>query len=104
MSHYFAIIIVIFCAVIESFAQISLKKSTISGKKWVVAGVFLFLLEAILYTFALQWLDVSTAYPIGALCFVIVTFLACWLLNETISLTRWFGIFLIVGGCALISL
>jgi len=38
----------------------------------------LFIFEAFFYTGALQRLDISTAYPLGALSFVSVTLFSRW--------------------------
>ena len=103
----FAVAIVVLCSLVEAFAQIFLKLSTQTVNRkllYLVSGLILFSVEAVLYTVALQWLEISTAYPIGALCFVNVTFLSRWLLGETITGKRWSGIALITCGCALIAL
>ena len=62
----------------------------------------LFVFEALFYTAALQRLDVSTAYPLGALSFVSVTLFSRWLLKETVDRKRWIGLALIVCGAALV--
>ncbi|MEI6729931.1 MAG: SMR family transporter [Pseudomonadota bacterium] len=98
------IFIVILCSIIEAFAQISLKISTSAGKIWIAAGLSLFIVEAVLYTYALQSLDISTAYPLGALCFAFSALLANKLLHEHLNRDKIFGIILIIGGCFLISL
>ena len=46
----------------------------------------------------------STAYPLGALSFVVVALLSRWLLREIITPVRWMGVGLIMAGCALIAL
>jgi drug/metabolite transporter (DMT)-like permease len=97
--------LVVLCTMVEGFAQLFLKKSSLAllGKRWWAAlGITLFVLEALLYTGALQFLDVSTAYPIGSLSFVVVTVLSRLLLGETVSRTRWFGVCLIIIGAGLV--
>lgn len=114
------ICLVILCTVIEGFAQLFLKKSSsvalsagcsVSGRQsctplskraWVILGVLLLFLEALLYTGALQFLDISTAYPIGSLSFVAVTILSRIVLGEDIAPMRWFGVFLIIVGACLV--
>lgn len=99
------VLLVILCTVIEGFAQIFLKKSSLAiiGKRWwAVLGIAFFILEALIYTGALQFLDVSTAYPIGSLSFVAVTVLSQWLLQETVTRTRWMGVGLIIVGAGLV--
>jgi len=55
-----------------------------------------------LLAIGLRTLDISTAYPLGALSFVSVTLFSLWLLHEVISPKRWLGLTLIVCGAALI--
>ena len=99
------IVLVILSSAIEGFAQICLKRSAMlsDGKlRWLGIGVMLFIFEALFYTGALKSLDISTAYPLGALSLVSVTLLSRWLLNETIDRNRWIGLGLIVCGAALV--
>lgn len=99
------IVLVILSSTIEGFAQVCLKRSAIvaAGKfRWVVLGVSLFIFEALFYTGALQRLDISTAYPLGALSFVSVTLFSRWILAETVDPKRWIGLTLIVCGAALV--
>ena len=99
------IALVILSSAIEGFAQVSLKRSAMlsAGKpRWLALGVVLFIVEALFYTGALQSLDISTAYPLGALSFVSVTLFSRWLLNESIDRKRWLGLGLIVFGAALV--
>lgn len=97
--------LVILCTMIEGFAQLFLKKSSlvaVGKRQWAALGVTLFVFEALLYTGALQFLDVSTAYPIGSLSFVAVTVLSRLALGETVSRKRWFGVCLIIIGAGLV--
>jgi len=99
------ILLVIVSSAVEGFAQVCLKRSAIVPSRkfrWIILGVLLFICEALFYTGALQRLDISTAYPLGALSFVSVTFFSRWTLNETVDLTRWIGLTLIVCGAALV--
>jgi uncharacterized membrane protein len=47
--------------------------------------------------------DISFLWPLTALSFVFATFAAMIFLGETVSLTRWIGVILIVIGAAFIS-
>jgi multidrug transporter EmrE-like cation transporter len=100
------ITLVIVSSAIEGFAQVCLKRSAIlqAGKlRWLALGIALFILEAFFYSGALQSLDISTAYPLGALSFVSVTLFSRWLLKESIDGRRWVGLALIVCGAALVA-
>jgi multidrug transporter EmrE-like cation transporter len=99
------VVLVILSSTIEGFAQVCLKRSAIVSTKkirWVILGVSLFMLEALFYTGALQRLDISTAYPLGALSFVSVTLFSRWILTETVDPKRWMGLALIVCGAAVL--
>lgn len=100
------ITLVVVCSVIEGYAQVCLKKSALAavGKsRWIAVALGFFVAEALLYTAALHSLDVSTAYPVGALSFVSVMLFSHWLLRESIDRRRWLGFGLILVGCALVA-
>ena len=99
------IVLVVASSTVEGFAQACLKRSAEpSGRKprWLWLGIAMFVLDALLYSGALQSLDVSTAYPLGGLSFVSVALFSRWLLRETIDSKRWLGLALIVCGAALV--
>ena len=98
-------LLVLACTLAEGAAQVCLKKSTAaaSGFGWVGVGIALFIVQGIGYTCALRWLDISTAYPLGALSFVVVTLLSRWMLGEAITPQRWMGVGLIMAGCMMIA-
>ena len=100
------VLLVLLCTGIEGLAQICLKQSTRHpGRRarWIGAGVALFVVEALLYTAALQRLEVSVAYSLGAMSFVVVALGAAWLLGESLPTMRRFGILCIVAGCAVLA-
>jgi undecaprenyl phosphate-alpha-L-ara4N flippase subunit ArnE len=71
---------------------------------WVVLGVTAYVVEILLYTFALHLLDVSVAFPLGSLCFVGVAILSKVFLGETVGRIRWLGVACIVIGTVLVAL
>ena len=100
-------LLAITCAAVEGLAQVALKQSTrrpSRRSRWVALGVALFAAEAVLYTAALQRLDVSIAYALGALSYVTVSLLSAALLRESVPALRRAGIACIVAGCALLAL
>src|SRR2546422_8435703 len=86
------VLLVILCGIIEGIAQVFFKRSALApdGKQlWIGAGVALFILQALIYTGALQFVEVSTAFPIGSIAFVVVAILSQRFLKERVTGTRW---------------
>ncbi len=105
-ARLIGVLLVLVCAGVEGLAQICLKQSTRQPRRragWIATGVGLFVVEALLYTAALQRLEVSVAYSLGAMSFVFVALGAAWLLGEALPLTRRIGIACIVAGCAVLA-
>ena len=99
------IILVIVCAFLEGLGQVFLKKSVLTKVRWFMwtsGGVIVLSLEALLYTEALKFLDVSVAFTICSLNLIAITVLSRWLLREHVSRTRWIGVGLIFVGVALV--
>ena len=101
------VLLVVLCSIIESFAQVLFKKSaqaTMRKRLWISAGGALFVLQALIYTGALRFVEVSTAFPIGSIGFVFVAVLSQRMLNEPVTRTRWIGVGLIVLGVSLLAM
>jgi multidrug transporter EmrE-like cation transporter len=126
MSHGLTgIVVLIVAMMVESFAQLFLKIGAAGGPRilvgswqrfvsrlplasvpatWFALGIIAYVLEISLYTFALHFLDVSVAFPLGSLCFVGVALLSRVLLGEAVSRVRWLGIGLILFGTVFVTL
>ena len=99
-------LLVIACGVIEGIAQVCFKKSALAPQArlpWIGAGIALFIAQAGIYTGALQLVEVSTAFPITSVGFVVVALLSQRFLGEPVTRARWIGIALIVVGVALLA-
>ena len=102
---HFGILLVIIASALEGFGQVFLKKATLdrTGKgAWRVLGLAFFGVQALVYTWSLRYLEVSTAFPLGSLSFVSVTLLSQGLLRERVDRTRWIGALFILVGSALV--
>jgi drug/metabolite transporter (DMT)-like permease len=100
------VLLVIACGVIEGVAQVCFKKSALAPQArltWVGAGVALFIAQAGIYTGALRFVEVSTAFPITSVGFIAVAVLSQRFLGEPVTRPRWIGIGLIVVGVALLA-
>jgi len=99
------VLLVVVSTMVEGFGQTFLKKSALDAARrnhWIVLGVAVLIVEVLLYSGALRFLAVSTAFPITSLSFVMVTLLSHWLLGERVTPLRWAGVGLILIGTSLI--
>ena len=72
---------------------------------WVLTSMtLLFGASFTLWAYVLKKMEFSQAYPLSSLSFIFGMFLAFFLIHESIPLTRWIGVVLIVVGCVLISM
>ena len=57
-----------------------------------------FLVAAGLWLYMLKYYDFSLAYPITSISYIFGMFASAMILNESIPMTRWFGVIFIVIG------
>jgi drug/metabolite transporter (DMT)-like permease len=99
------VLLVVVSTMVEGFGQAFLKKSALDVARrnyWILLGIVVLIVEVLLYSGALCFLAVSTAFPITSLSFVMVTLLSRWLLGEKVTPLRWAGVGLILIGTSLI--
>ena len=70
---------------------------------WLILGVALQASFFVIYLLLLSRADVSLVLPLTAIDYIVVAVLAQYLLGETVTLTRWTGMGLIVAGVGLLS-
>ena len=98
--------LVILASIVEGVSQMFFKKSALvatAKRRWIVLGIVLFIVQALIYTGALRFVEVSTAFPIGSIGFVVVALLSQKFLAEPVTGTRWTGVVLITLGVALLA-
>jgi drug/metabolite transporter (DMT)-like permease len=101
------VLLVVICALLEGVGQVFLKKSVLGRVRWylwISCGVVILLIETIIYSEALLFLDVGAAYAISSLNLISVTFMSRCLLREKVTKIRWIGVCLIFGGVSLIAM
>lgn len=109
-SNIVGILLVICATMIESLGQISFKmtakttKGEAGRRRFLAAGIVCMAVEAVVWTFALTKLNVSIAYPMGSLSFVMVVLMSRLILHEKVQKERWLGVALILCGTALLGL
>jgi undecaprenyl phosphate-alpha-L-ara4N flippase subunit ArnE len=101
----FGILLVVIAAFLEGLGQVFLKKSTLSKVRWftwISGGVIILAVQALVYTEALKFLDVSVAFTITSLNLIAITLLSRFMLREHVTGMRWIGVGLIFVGVALV--
>ena len=102
--------LVICSTTIEAFGQMALKKTaTTKGSDgikfgWLSAAMGCYVVEALVWTLVLQCLNVSIAYPMGSLSFVMIVLMSKLILQEKVQKERWLGVALILCGTAMLGL
>ena len=69
----------------------------------ILGGVAAYAVSVVVWIVALSRVEVSVAYPMLSIGYVINALLAWWLFDEAVSLQRWLGIGVIVIGVALVA-
>lgn len=68
-----------------------------------LAGVFLYFLSAVTWSYLLTKLDISLVQPILALTYVVTPILAIFILGDHIPAMRWLGILVIILGVFIVA-
>jgi len=55
------------------------------------------------YTTALSWADLTYVLPATSISYVLLAFMAKFILHEHVTMTRWAGIFLISAGVGFVA-
>lgn len=76
---------------------------TILLNPWVLGGLGLYALSAVIWLFVLARLDLSIAYPFVGLGFVITMVMGALLFGESLSLYRVLGTLLVCAGVVLVA-
>jgi multidrug transporter EmrE-like cation transporter len=88
---------------IELGQLVSLKFFDTIFQKYVFLGVVLYFLAVLLWFVVLSKAELSFAYPLISLAYVITAFLAMFVFKENVTVVRWLGIILILAGVFLIT-
>ena len=70
---------------------------------WVVVGLVVYFLAAVLWLFALARIEVSMAHPFVAVGFILTMILGKFLMGDAVTATRVFGTILISVGVVFVS-
>ena len=69
----------------------------------VIAGVLILMLGFILQLSLLSWADLTYALPVTSSSYVMTTAIGALALNESVSVTHWAGVLLIIAGVVLVG-
>jgi len=69
----------------------------------VLLGLLCYAVSVVVWIVALSRVDVSIAYPMLSVGYVVNALLAMWLFHEDVSLQRWLGIGVILIGVTLVA-
>ena len=109
--------VILASTIFEAIGQLAFKKAAdnrptassgpiaavMANSRWVLLGFLSFIIEGLLWSAALYYLDVSVAHPIGSLVFVVVAIVSRIVLRERITPIRCAGIALILCGSVLVA-
>ena len=99
------VLLVVICTLLEGVGQVFLKKSVLGAVRWylwISFGVVILLLDPVIYSEALLFLDVGAAYAISSLNLISITLMSRCLLGEKVTRMRWIGVCLIFIGVGLV--
>ncbi|GLR25745.1 MULTISPECIES: SMR family transporter [Limnobacter] len=90
--------------VIEASSALSLSAMSALFLQWpMILGLFCYGFSLLVWLMALSRTEVSLAYPMLSIGYVVNAFAAQYFLGETVSLQRWLAIGVIVVGVALLA-
>ncbi len=75
-----------------------------SNFRIILIGWFSFILDGLLWSAALYYLDITVAHPIGSVVFVMVAVFSKLFLRENLSPRRWIGISFILCGAVIVAM
>lgn len=105
-------IMVLFSVILGAIGQILMKIGTtkiqisiinLFTNPHILSGLSLYALSAIIWIFAISKVQLSVAYPMAALGYVVVFILSYFLLGESIPIIRIIGLFTIIIGVVIIA-
>ncbi len=111
-TKLWAALLILFTTLLTSSAQIlykfgipSLKFNLMSiiTNYYLIGGLLLYGIGAILMIISFRGGEVSVLYPIIATSYIWVSILSLYFLGETMNIFRWTGVFIIVAGIVSIS-
>jgi len=121
MTYFINLSLVLLGVLLNAFAQIALKKAVVDLprmdlahllpvlpslflKPMILLGLALYAASVVNWVVVLSRMEVSVAYPLMSLGYLVTFVLGVWLFNESVSVTKIAGLAVILVGVVLISL
>ena len=107
MTQPWAIIVVLFAAVLGAFGQLyfklgsdilSMKIKDLLRNRYLIIGVVLYAISNVMFILALKEGELSVLYPLIATSYIWTTLLAKKVLKEYINVYKWSGVVMIIVG------
>lgn len=70
---------------------------------YVLSGLLVYAAATIVWLYLLAKNELSMIYPLQSLCYVAAAFVAMFVFQENLPLTRWLGLSLIIAGAYFVS-
>lgn len=76
---------------------------TLATHPAVLSGLACYAVSVVVWIVALSRVDVSIAYPLVSIGYVVNALLAMWLFGEAVTMQRWLGIGVILVGVVIVA-
>ena len=80
---------------IENIITIGLKAAT---NPFIISGLLFYVISVVIWLLVLSRVEVSFAYPLLSVGYIVTALAGCYFFNENVNLTRWLGIGIICLG------
>lgn len=84
------------------FDLVSILKLTLNP--YITGGLIVYVVATVIWLYILSKSELSLVYPLQSLCYVAAAIVAVFVFKESIPITRWAGISLIILGAYFVSI
>lgn len=88
---------------IAGFGALLGAAGTLATHPAVLGGLACYVVSVVVWIVALSRVDVSIAYPLLSIGYLVNALLAMWLFDEAVSMQRWLGIGVILIGVVIVA-
>ena len=111
-TRTFAIVMMVFCTALTSFAQVFYKRGSallslnlieLITNYNLIIGLLMYATAAVIMIIAFKFGEVTVLYPIVTLSYVWVSLLSVYYFNEVMNFYKWLGVLIIITGIIFIG-